>query len=172
MINAVASELCRVVDTNCNIYLCESAPTTSTLSFTLTETSLVVFKHGLGEVVVCDAGQFQVYVWGSDKYTVWELPSGARTCLVLREVYIDLCSDIYVVSRRPNECREVKFHSCEQELSKLLAQVNSQLFLIVGDVEIHRELINTLRRGDHVNACLEKIEFIKNKLLQGQDIGN
>jgi len=156
MANTSITELCRHLD---GVYYCDSI-SQSVLDFTLPDTSLVVFKHDLKGAVICDSGRFQVHVWGSDKYTIWELPSGTHTCLFLREVYIDACGDFYVVSRKPHACREVDLAPCEQELSRLLAQLNSTLFLL-SDVEIHQELINTHKRESSVDKCLEKLKVIE-----------
>ena len=156
MTDTSITELCKHLN---SVYYCDGI-SQSVLDFTLPDTSLVVFKHDLKRVVICDSGCFQVHVWGSDKYTIWELPGGVHTCLFLREVYIDACGDFYVISRKPHACREASLSPCEQELSRLLAQLNSPLFLL-NDVEIDQELINTHKRGSSIDKCLEKLRVIE-----------
>ena len=93
-----------------NIYYCEDLSSRRTLKLSLAENSLVVFKHEIKEIVICDSGSFQVHVWGSNKYTTWLLPSGEHLCLILRELYIDECEGFYVASKKPNACRELRIY--------------------------------------------------------------
>lgn len=144
-----------------NIYYCEDLTSRRTLKFSLVESSLVVFKHEIREIIICDSGSFQVYVWGSDKYTIWLLPSGEHLCLILRELHIDECEGFYVASKSPNACRELRISTCELEVLKVLAQLNSPLFILLDEVDIEYELINILKHGENSERCLEKLETIK-----------
>jgi len=144
-----------------NVYYCEGLSFRRAIKFSLTENSLIVFKHDIKEIIICDSGSFQVYIWGSDKYTIWSLPSGEHLCLILRELYIDECEGFYVISKKPSACRELKISTCELEILKLLTQLNSPLFILLDEVDTEYELINTLKRREKSEICPEKLETIK-----------
>lgn len=152
--------LCRSIN---RIYYCEAVLDKRAINFTLPESSLVVFKHDIKETLICDSGRFQVHVWGRDKYTIWELPSGTHTCVVLRGVYLDDCGDFYVVSRKPSGCREINASPCELELSKILVQLGSSLFLL-ADLNVEQEALNVLEHGIDESKCLNRLDKVKRTL--------
>jgi hypothetical protein len=156
-VNSNIAILCRSIN---SIYYCESLGDKQAINFTLPESSLILFKHNLKETLICDSGQFQVHVWGKDKYTLWELPRGSHTCVLLRGVYLDACGDFYVASREPNACREIDVSPCELKLSKILVQLGSSLFLLVG-LNVEQEVLNILEHGIDESKCLNRLNKVK-----------
>lgn len=64
--------------------------------------SYVVFQHTVGLKIICDGNMFQTFVWGNTATSIWSTDSSEITCLTLRDVYLDVCGSLYVLTSKPS----------------------------------------------------------------------
>lgn len=65
-------------------------------------TNHVVFQHTVGVKVICDGNMFQTFVWGNTATSIWSTDSTELTCLALRDIYLDECEGLYVLTSEPS----------------------------------------------------------------------
>lgn len=123
--------------------------------------SYVIFAHKVNTFVLCQAPGFQVFVWGSTKYTIWGPYSRDLRCVILEDVFIDVCtSNVFAISKTPMSCSKVRFTPCKYELAELLAKSKIPLFVLVN-IEAPQRLVNVVSEGDE-NTCLDSLNLVRN----------
>jgi hypothetical protein len=110
----------------------------------------VVFTHTPATCVICTGVEFQVYVWGSKKHTLWLLPPGENYCVVLEHCYVDQCFDhVYVVSRTPNSCERLEAYECVDKLVDIAGRMKTLLFVNLDIPCLHaNNLVNLINSHD------------------------
>jgi hypothetical protein len=110
----------------------------------------VVFTHTPITCVICTGVEFQVYVWGDKKYTLWLLPPGENYCIVLEYCYVDHCLDhVYVVSRAQYSCERLEEYKCVDKLVNIANRMKIPVFVNLDIPCLHiNNLVNFINSHD------------------------
>ncbi|MEM0001773.1 MAG: hypothetical protein QXS24_02490 [Desulfurococcaceae archaeon] len=142
-----------------------------TIKFSFNDETNVLFIHELNEIILCTGLDFQVYVWGKTKYTLWTLRPGNSSCIVLKDLFLDECTEhVYAVSSFPNMCDKLNYTECEDELiTEMKLALNMPLFILVGlrDDLQHRNTINIVNHEDPA-SCQQKLTMLAS-MVEGRE---
>lgn len=135
------------------------------LEANLREKTFALFVHNVNEVTICSGLEFQVYIWGLEKYVLWLLPPGVSHCITLSNAFLDPCSNyVYAVSKTPNACNMIPNSSCKYELLKIADALRVPIFISLN-IETPRTLpVNVVLYDSMEDQCFVKIHELRDKL--------
>lgn len=135
------------------------------IRFLSRESTRLIAETDKNSMLLCNGIDFQVHVWGSNKYVIWSLEKGVTKCIVLRNLYLDKCNEaLHVVSSEPYSCSKLDtLVQCEEKALRIYAERGVPLFIALDITNPRlRELENVLIHGDQ-GDCWTKILLLEHK---------
>ncbi|MEM3926366.1 MAG: hypothetical protein QXU13_02130 [Desulfurococcaceae archaeon] len=101
------------------------------------EKRAILFIHGINSSVICNGSFFQVFVWGTYKYTLWHSWQENTMCVVKENINFSHCHDGFIGIVENNE-KNASETLCElDKYGKLLAKLLSRDKYVVFIVKRH-----------------------------------
>lgn len=131
----------------------------------LDEESLVTFTLEVKDFVVCSGLNFQVSVWGLEKRVIWLLPPGSNHCILLSDVFLDICSEyVYAISKTPHACNNLFLTACETEFVKLANTYRVPIFIVSNANVSGLPPMNVVIHEIPNDMCLERLSELVKKV--------
>lgn len=131
----------------------------------LKKRTFALFLHGINEVTICSGLEFQVHVWGLEKYMLWLLPPGINHCITLSDVFLDPCSNyVYTVSKTPNACNTISNSLCKLELIKVADALRVPIFILLNIKPSHALPVNVIPYDGVEDRCFARVSELRGEL--------